>query len=451
MPTGDRDAELREDPPTLVRSDGPPRDRRQGAGTAGHLDRFVAHARSQGSLVVQPRMGFGRPEEMREGLRAIAGLGLTAVGTITLDSYTRTGDYTTPLAQLAQGAHLNGYPIVSHPSGVTAEMLRGLHGPAFPVQVRHGTAQPQRILRRLVEVGLDATEGGPVSYCLPYSRLPLAAAVRAWAESCRYLAGETEQPHIESFGGCLLGQLCPPSLLVAVTLLEAMFFRGHGVRRVSLSYAQGTHQAQDRGALRALRELALRYLGENDWHVVLYTYMGVFPRTRRGASALIADSARLARQTGCERIIVKTVAESRRIPSVQDNRDAVGLAARAAAETAPPPRDDGSFHEEVREEAAHLVECVMAMDADIGRALVKAFASGLLDIPYCLHPDNHGRSRCVIDDRGALVWAARGGMPLPPARSAGRAAPVTAGELHRMLHHVAERYDRPDHPEAGVR
>ncbi|MCM0675151.1 methylaspartate mutase [Micromonospora phytophila] len=394
--------------------------------------------------MVQPRMGFGRPEEMREGLRAVAGLGVSAVGTITLDSHTRVGDHTTPLDRLAQGEHLNGYPIVSHPVEVTRELLRDLHGPAFPVQVRHGTAQPQQVFRRLIEVGLDTTEGGPVSYCLPYSRLPLTTAVRAWTESCRYLAGETEEPHIESFGGCLLGQLCPPSLLVAVTLLEGMFFRQHGVRNVSLSYAQGTLGAQDRGALRALRELARRYLGDDGWHVVLYTYMGVFPQTTHGASALIADSARLARQAGCERLIVKTVSESRQIPTVQENLDAVRLAVAAAAETGSATPDGESFQEEVRQEAASLVDHVLALHDDIGRAMVKAFAAGVLDIPYCLHPDNHGRARCVIDDRGALVWASRGNMPLSGSTQPGRAGRVTARELRWMLHHVADSYDRTD-------
>ncbi|MFG2607154.1 methylaspartate mutase [Streptomyces sp. NPDC048514] len=408
---------------------------------SGYFDRFVAESRRRQTLVVQPRMGMGNLHTMQAGLRAVAALGLPAVGTITIDSYTRVGDYTTSLERLAAGEELNGYPLVSHPAGATRAMLEGLHGPGFPVQVRHGTARPLRVFEKLVEVGLDATEGGPVSYCLPYSRLPLADAVDAWAESCRFLAGATEHGHIESFGGCLLGQLCPPSLLVAMAVLEGCFFRRHGVRHLSLSYAQGTLAVQDRGALRALRALAAEHLADTTWHVVLYTYMGLFPRTPNGATALIRDSAQLARDAGCERMIVKTVSEAWQIPSVSENLSALRLsAADSGIRTAPSALED-SFFEETLEEARLLVEAVLDLDDDVGTALIEAFRKGLLDIPYCLHPDNRAAATCVIDDRGALAWGERGGLPLPRAAERAGGDRLGSDELYEMLNHVADRYD----------
>ncbi|MER8119497.1 methylaspartate mutase [Streptomyces sp. NPDC094031] len=407
----------------------------------GHLDRFVAGRRAERTLVVQPRMGFGRIGAMAAGLREVAALDFPVVGTITIDSYTRVGDHTTPLERLAAGEELNGYPLVSHPAAATRHMLADLYGPEFPVQVRHGTALPLAVFRRLVEVGLDATEGGPISYCLPYSRLPLGDAVRAWSESCRVLAGETEHGHIESFGGCLLGQLCPPSILVATAVLEGCFFRAHGLRHMSFSYAQGTLAAQDRGALRALRTLASELLGDATWHVVLYTYMGLFPRTPAGAGALIEDSARLARDAGCERLIVKTVSEAWQIPSVSENLSALRLAAAAArGPAAPASAEEDAYYEETLAEARALVAAVLNLHADIGTALTEAFRLGLLDIPYCLHPDNRAAATCVIDDRGALAWGSPGKLPLstPTSRTAGR---LSSDDLYGMLNHVAERYD----------
>ncbi|WP_306358386.1 MULTISPECIES: methylaspartate mutase [unclassified Nocardia] len=439
---------------------------------SGFLDRFVADRAGAGP-VVQPRMGFGTVSTMRSGLARIAALDYPVVGTLTLDSYTRVGDYTTPLQRLAAGEELNGYPIVSHPVERTAALLAGLYGPAFPVQVRHGTALPLGVFRRLVELGLDATEGGPVSYCLPYSRVPLRQAVRAWAVSCRFLADHTERGHIESFGGCLLGQLCPPSLLVAMGVLEGCFFRQHGLRHMSFSYAQGTSAAQDRGALRALRTLAATYLGDVTWHVVLYTYMGLFPRTPDGAELLIRDSARLARDAGCERLIVKTVSEAWQIPSIAENVAALRLAAAeigrpSLAEDTGTGRDcsgrdypgddypgDGSsgggypgdncsdddYFEEILDEARTLVDAVLDLAPDIGDALVAAFASGLLDVPYCLHADNAGAATCVIDDRGALRWGALGRLPLSRATAADASARLGSDRLYAMLEHVANRYD----------
>ncbi|MFI0817431.1 methylaspartate mutase [Streptomyces sp. NPDC021098] len=406
-----------------------------------HFDRFIGASRARGALVVQPRMGFGTVGSMAAGLREVASLGFPVVGTITIDSYTRVGDYTTPLERLAAGEELNGYPLVSHPVAATRTMLGGLHGPGFPVQVRHGTARPQRVFERLVEAGLGATEGGPVSYCLPYSRLPLPDAVAAWAESCRFLVGETESGHIESFGGCLLGQLCPPSLLVAMTVLEGCFFRAHGLRHMSLSYAQGTHPAQDRGALRALRSLAGEYLADTAWHVVLYTYMGLFPRTTAGATALIEDSARLARDSGCERLIVKTVSEAWQIPSVRENISALRLASAAAeGEPGQPTALEDAYFEETLAEARLIVDAVLNLDSDPGAALVDAFRLGVLDIPYCLHRDNRGATTCVIDSRGALDWENTGNLPLRGrGRQSGTA--LTSDELFAMLNHVARGYD----------
>lgn len=414
--------------------------------SASHFQRFIERSRARGQLVVQPRMGFGDIPSMRAGLEAVA-RHPGALGTITLDSYTRVGDHQSALRCLKEGSPLNGFPIVSHSLPALRSMLKGLHGEDFPIQVRHGTAKPQNIFKRMAAVGLEATEGGPVSYCMPYSRLPLIKAVDAWAQSCQLLAEGTAHGHIESFGGCLLGQLCPPSMLLAVGLLEALFFRQHGIRSVSLSYAQGTNMAQDQGALRALRQLAEEYLGDIHWHVVVYTYMGVFPNTEHGARRLIVDSATLAQATGCERLIVKTVAEARQIPSVRDNLQALEMASASAARVSPPlePASQAYF-EEILMETRQLLDAVLSLHADLGTALLQAFARGLLDIPYCLHPDNAGRTRTLIDEQGALRWASTGSLPLARHAGKGHTSPqVRADQLSQMLHYMVNRYDQPLH------
>jgi methylaspartate mutase epsilon subunit len=96
--------------------------------------------------------------------------------------------------------------------------------------------------------------------------------------------------HIETFGGCMLGQLCPPELLVALSVLEAIFFARHGLMSVSLSYAQQTNAEQDVEALAALRTLAMRHLPGIEWHLVLYSWMGLFPRTAAGSRRLMQES-----------------------------------------------------------------------------------------------------------------------------------------------------------------
>jgi methylaspartate mutase epsilon subunit len=402
---------------------------------------FVAARRRAGELVVQPRMGMSDPAVMRAGLLATRDASATTVGTITLDSYTRVGDLAAAASALASGADLNGYPITTHDLATTRAVLDGVAGAGFPVQVRHGSATPDHIVATLVRAGLHATEGGPVSYCLPYSRAPLAASVDSWARCCERLAGLRDrgiEPHLESFGGCLMGQLCPPGLLVAISVLEGMFFRQHGLASISLSYAQQTHPGQDREAVLALRRLAGELLSDVDWHVVVYTYMGVYPKTPGGATTLLAEAARLAVHTGAARLIVKTTAEAHRIPTVAENvaaLEAAGAAARECPAVPAAAADTGIYAE-----ARALVEAVADLGPDLGRALADAFRLGYLDVPFCLHPDNAGRARSRLDPDGRLRWSRTGAMPLRPDPDP-RRTELTATGLLTSLSFVERKFD----------
>jgi methylaspartate mutase epsilon subunit len=413
----------------------------------------VRRARTARRLIVQPRMGMSDPGEMLAGLLATRRARAATVGTITLDSYTRTGAITAAGRALLEGTPLNGYPIINHERSTTRELVEQARRADFPIQVRHGSPDPRAIFAAMAEIGLDASEGGPISYCLPYSRVPLRESVRYWAEGCEQLAAAAApgtRPHLETFGGCLLGQLCPPSLLVAVSVLEGLFFLRHGVNDLSLSYAQQTNPVQDLEALAALHALAAEHLPGADVHIVLYTYMGLFPSTTQGALAVLNDSARIAVQGGAARLIVKTAAESYRLPTVAENITALEAAA-AAAHAAPPPAPAtppiSAAATAIHDEARTLIEAVLDLASDLDRALVNAFQRGILDVPYCLHPDNAGDTRCRLDLDGRLVWSATGATPLPagnPARSrprpAGEDAPTSAALLADLAY-LAGKYD----------
>ncbi|MEV8395844.1 MULTISPECIES: methylaspartate mutase [unclassified Streptomyces] len=409
---------------------------------------FINRAGDRGELVVQPRMGFGAWALMREGLQRTAEADATTVGTVTLDSYTRVGDFAGARAVLAEGAPLNGYPLLAHGADATRALLDEVAGPAFPVQVRHGSPRPQEIFAELLAAGLHATEGGPVSYCLPYSRTPLRESVRDWAEGCELLAASDApgaQPHLESFGGCMLGQMCPPSLLVALSVLEGLFFAQHGLRSMSLSYAQQTSQDQDVEALAALDRLATEELGPGvRRHIVLYAYMGLYPVTPEGADRLLASAAELAVRGGAARLIVKTAAEAHRIPTIGENVAALELAARSAAGAGhgagdgilPPGTGDGIYAE-----ARSIVHAVRELHPDLGTALVRAFDKGLLDVPFCLHPDNPRRTRSRIDEHGRLRWADTAGLPFTAAPGGGAQTRLTAAGLMDSLTYVSRTYD----------
>lgn len=408
---------------------------------------FVRRATAEGTLVVQPRMGVSDPARMRLGLLATRRAGVRAAGTITLDSYTRVCDHGRVRAAMAAGYELNGYPIVDHPAEVTRMVLDGVLDSDFPVQVRHGSPLPQRIIGALVAAGLASTEGGPISYCLPYSRVPVARSVSAWQESARLLSQVREQglrPHIETFGGCMMGQLCPPSLLVAISVLEGMFFQAYGLDSISLSYAQQTHPGQDREALQALRTLAAEFLPGVDWHIVLYAYMGMFPRTPAGATRLLAEAARLSVRGGAERLIVKTIAEAHRIPTIEENVTALRVAADAAQaerRRANLPGNQTAADTGIALQARAIVTAVLDLHASLDTALVRAVHGGLLDVPFCLHPDNAGRTAATVDGAGQLQWTRIGSLPLRGLAEVGGCEEITAAGLSRSLSYVERLYD----------
>ncbi|MFJ8543008.1 FAD/NAD(P)-binding protein [Streptomyces sp. NPDC093586] len=422
-------------------------------GDSGHpehtpdMQTYVEQAAHDGQLVVQPRMGMSDPRSMADGLAAVAVARARTLTTLTIDSYTRVEDIAGARAALAAGRALNGFPLVNHGPHLTAEVVRAAGG--VPVQVRHGSARPAHIFEAMVAAGLSASEGGPVSYCLPYSRLPLAEAVPAWTDATQQLAEAAAEhgmrAHLETFGGCMLGQMCPPSLLVAISVLEAMFFARNGITSVSLSYAQQTNAVQDIEALAALHHLAELFLpAQVARHVVLYTYMGVYPATEAGAELLLDSSAQLAVRGGAQRLIVKTVAEAHRIPTVAENVAALERAARVSREAL---RDDCPLpwarqvdYETIYTEALRLVTAVLEHGSDIGSGLRAAFASGTLDVPFCLHRDNAGAARGAIGDDGRLVWADTGAMPLPAPGGTHHA--VTSSRLLSMLRYTADTHDR---------
>ncbi|WP_326565406.1 methylaspartate mutase [Amycolatopsis rhabdoformis] len=404
------------------------------------FERFVERSHAAGRLVVQPRMGFADPVVMREGLAATKNAAATTVGTVTLDSYTRVCDTDSVAHALANGIALNGYPIVNHSPEVTRAMLDGLEGPDFPVQVRHGSARPADIFRAMLAAGLHATEGGPVSYCLPYSRTPLDESVRNWSYCCELLA-DAELPggraHLETFGGCMMGQLCPPSELVALSALEALFFYRKGLRSISVSYAQQTNMRQDQEAVAALKRLCAELLPGAQWHVVIYAYMGLFPRTPEGSLSLLGKAAELALSTGSERLIVKTVAEAHRIPTVAENIQALEHA--GAVRTPQQPLVDAD--NQVYREAYALVDAVLNSHEDLGRAIVVAFKRGLLDVPFCLHPDNAGQARSYLDPAGRLCWSDLGSLPLRRVVERGPGGAITSSTLMSALSFVQHTHD----------
>ena len=126
----------------------------------------------------------------------------------------------------------------------------------------------------------------------------------------------------------LTAVLVPPSISLAISVLEAVLAARAGVRCISVAYPQGGHLVQDVAALRAIPLLADRYLPAGvRVHAVLHEFMGVFPRIRGNAEDLIFYGALVARLGGASKLITKTYQEAYGIPETQAKDIALGQVA----------------------------------------------------------------------------------------------------------------------------
>lgn len=428
------------------------------------LDRARAHGR----VAIQPRCGVGNHAEMRALLLRLEAEAEPDVLTLTIDSHTRLKHFAEAARALHENsADLNGYPLVAHGWQRGRELNETV---AAPLEVRHGSPDARLLFEVALASGITSFEGGGISYNLPYSKaVPIADSLHAWQHvdrRCGELAEHGIVVDRELFG-TLTAVLVPPSISLAISVIEAVLAANEGVRCISIAYPQGGHLEQDVAALRAIPVLAARYLPVGvQVHSVLHEFMGVFPRVRANAEDLILYGALVARLGGASKIVTKTHQEAYGIPDPQANVEGLRLADRANS----PLLDFLSADEErvseeqvwILDEVADIVEPLLGRP-QLMKAVVAAFADGRLDIPFSA--SRYARSDIIPrrDATGAIRYLSAGALPLcgrclrhNQARLQTRSAPSTPeigsllGELTHDVNHFLHVFgENPAQPPAG--
>ncbi|MFI1180982.1 methylaspartate mutase [Streptomyces sp. NPDC020799] len=378
--------------------------------------RVLGDAREAGRVAIQPRCGVGGHEEMKALLRELEDQAAPDILTLTIDSHTRLKRFEQALRSLNRApADLNGYPLVSHGYQRGRDMNESV---AAPLEIRHGSPDARILFDVAVASGITSFEGGGISYNLPYSKaVPLAESLAAWQavdEVCGELADLGLVVDRELFG-TLTAVLVPPSISLAISVLEAVLAAHAGVRCISVSYPQSGHLVQDVAALRAVPALARTYLPPGvEVHAVLHEFMGVFPKRRGNAEDLIFYGALVARLGGASKLITKTYQEAFGIPDTRANVEGLRLADRANS----PLLGFITVDEErvadelawILAEVADIVEPVLAAP-DTTTAVIDAFAAGRLDIPFSA--SRYAKSEIIPkrDAEGAIRYLSTGSLP----------------------------------------
>ncbi len=381
----------------------------------------LRQAHDRGRVAVQPRCGVGGHNQMKALLRTFEAEAQPDILTLTIDSHTRLKRFQQAQRTLrSRPQDLNGYPLVTHGWRRGRELNESV---AVPIEVRHGSPDPVILFDTSVASGLTSFEGGGISYNLPYAKdVPLAESLAAWSivdRRCGELAELGVIVERELFG-TLTAVLVPPSISLAISVLEAVLAARQGVRCISVAYPQGGHMAQDVAALRAVPLLARRYLpADVEVFPVLHEFMGVFPAQRRNAEDLIFYGALVARLGGAAKIITKTYQEAAGIPDTRANIDGMLLAGRANSPLFGLLSIDETMVAKERDwilaEVAEIVDPVLSVGPDTQEAVVDAFHNGTLDIPFSA--SRQARSQVIPkrDSSGAVRYLCAGGLPLSPA------------------------------------
>ena len=277
----------------------------------------------------------------------------------------------------------------------------------------------------------------------------MLGSLRYWQEVDAF-AGELNTSGVtvdREFFGTLTAVLIPPSISLAIGILEAYLAAKEGVTCLSVAYCQGGNVIQDVAALRAIATLGARYLpAETEVFPVLHQFMGAFPEQEMAANSLIALGALTARMGGATKMINKTSEEALGVPVPHANASGIQLSqlfnGRGFHDI---PIDNDRVSEEqhwIETEVAELIEPILAANNPIA-AICSAFENGTLDVPFSASIYARSDVLPARDSSGAIRIMRPGALPFSAAtkprhiKQLGRQTPEAGtSDFHKLRNDI---------------
>jgi methylaspartate mutase epsilon subunit len=399
---------------------------------ADYLSRVPQYAVLQNAVnkglrrtLVQPRCGVASVREQIHLFNVYKSVG---AGTLSyqVDSLTRNNNYKAAAeairdSQASGISTINGFPVVNH--GVPA-LRKVMEETRMPLQTRHSTRRPELLAEISYAGGVSAFEGGPICYNIPYYKdYPLDESISRWQYVDRLTGIYYERYGValdREFFGVLTATLVPPCIAITTNILEAILAAGQGVKCISVGYAEQGNRWQDIAAIRVMRQKtveALQNLGHKDVQIntVFHQYMAAFPTDLNRAEQLLIQSAATSAMSCATRILIKTPVEAFRIPTVHDNSYAIQLVHQGLQLGLSTVINEAKVEEEcsiLRREVDQLLEgVIMCGQGQVSKGIVRAFQTGVLEIPFAPSIYNRGEVITARDNEGAVRFLHTGRLP----------------------------------------
>lgn len=382
-------------------------------------------AKKEGITLIQPRAGVALVDDQIKLLTYLQNVGQADLLPTTIDSYTRQNCYEDAQKGIIESiknnkSMLNGFPAVNHGVESCRRIINALD---TPVQVRHGTPDARLLSEITYAGGFTSFEGGGISYNIPYAKnVSLEKTIRDWQYVDR-LTGLYEEEGIsinrEPYGP-LTGTLVPPCISHSVAIIESLLAAEQGVKNISVGYGQCGNFIQDIAAIRALEELTNEYLikaGYEDVVVttVLHQWMGSFPQDEAKAFSVISLGSTLASLSKATKVIVKTPHEAIGVPTKEANAQGLLCTKQILSML-----NDQEFKtnevdiekEVIKKETRCIIDkCFEIGENDIALGTIRAFKSGVLDIPFAPSVHTLGKLLPARDNHGAIRILNPGKLP----------------------------------------
>ncbi|WP_455537895.1 methylaspartate mutase subunit E [Terrisporobacter sp.] len=382
-------------------------------------------AKKENKTLIQPRAGVALVDEQIKLLLYLQNIGGADLLPTTIDSYTRQNCYDDAQKGIIESiknnkSMLNGFPAVNH--GVES-CRRIINAIDTPVQIRHGTPDARLLSEITYAGGFTSFEGGGISYNIPYAKnVSLEKTIKDWQYVDR-LTGIYEEEKIsinrEPYGP-LTGTLVPPCISHAVAIIESLLAAEQGVKNISVGYGQCGNFIQDIAAVRSLEELTNDYLIKNGYEnvivtTVLHQWMGSFPQNEAKAFGVIALGSALASLSKSTKVIVKTPHEAIGVPTMEANAQGLLCTKQILYML-----KDQEFKLDEVEIEKHVIEvetrcivdkCFEIGEGDIALGVIRAFKSGILDIPFAPSVHTAGKLLPARDNNGAIRILNPGKLP----------------------------------------
>ncbi|OGV55343.1 MAG: methylaspartate mutase subunit E, partial [Lentisphaerae bacterium GWF2_44_16] len=255
-------------------------------------------------------------------------------------------------------------------------------------------------------------------------KIPLEQSIRDWQYVDRLagIYGEAGAVINREPFGPLSGTLVPPFISHSVAIIEGLLALEQGVKSLTLGYGQAGNLIQDLAALISLRELADEYFktcGYDDYELstVFHQWMGGFPEDESKAFAVISWGSMAAALGKATKVIVKTPHEAMGIPTKEANlqglKNTRQIISMLADQYLPGSAELKQEVEIIKRETKCIMNKVFELGAgNLADGAVRAFAAGVIDVPFAPSAYNPGRMFPIRDNNGAVRLLEKGGVPL---------------------------------------